>query len=242
MQFGPRVTPVVKGLLIANTAVFVLQQILFVSSLAGLERFFILFGLAPDLVMTRGFIWQPITYMFLHGGVWHLALNMLMLWMFGSELETAWGSRKFLNYYLICGVGAAVTTAIFDFHSRSIGASGAVFGLLLAFGMLFPRRVILLWMIFPIQARYLVWLCAGIEFLSVINMQAASDGIAHWAHLGGMLFGWIYLKRGLRLGDAWSRMKWKRRRSRFRVLDSDDDDRDHDRDHDRDNGRDKWVH
>ena len=122
-----------------------------------------------------------------------------------------------------------ITTAVFDFDSRSIGASGAIFGVLLAFGMLFPRRVILLWLIIPIQARHLVWIAAGIEFLSVVNLQqTGGDGIAHWAHLGGMLFGYLYLRRGGGLKGILAKIRWKIRRSRFRVLDNRDRGRDND--------------
>ncbi len=229
IQIGPRITPVVKALIIANVAVFFLQQIIQVSSRTGLGTFWLIFGLSPHLVLTKLWIWQPITYMFLHGSVFHILLNMLMLWMFGSELEKFWGSRKFLSYYVICGLGAAITTAVFDFDSRSIGASGAIFGVLLAFGMLFPRRVILLWLIIPIQARHLVWIAAGIEFLSVVNLQqTGGDGIAHWAHLGGMLFGYLYLRRGGGLTGIFAKIRWKIRRRRFRVLDNRDRGRDHD--------------
>ncbi len=226
IRFGPAMTPVVKALIIACSGVFVLQLLLFGNSPTGLSSFWGIFGLAPARVLGNLWIWQPITYMFLHGGVWHLLLNMFMLWMFGSDLEMRWGSRRFLNFYLICGLGAAVTTAIFDYHSRSIGASGAIFGVLLAYGMLFPRRVILLWMIFPIQARYFVWICAGIELWSVIQLQNATDGIAHWAHLGGMLVGFLYLRRAWKLRDILGQIRWKIRRSRFRVIDPPDDDPD----------------
>ena len=187
---GTELTSAVKYLLIANIAAFVCQ-ILF-------ERmgfpFTMWFALNPHLVINELHIWQLFSYMFLHGGVWHLFFNMLMLWIFGSELERSWGSKEFFIYYVVCGVGAGLLQMFFQ-DSQVVGASGAVLGLLMAFGMLFPDRVItfLFMLILPIQikAKYLVMIIVG---MSVLGGLIGGDGVAHFAHLGGMLVGFLYLK------------------------------------------------
>jgi membrane associated rhomboid family serine protease len=197
-SIGPgALTPAVKMLLIANTAVFVLQWIV-----SGLVDYL---GLTPALVIERLFLWQVVTYLFLHGGIIHLLFNMLALWMFGVDLERRWGQQAFLRYYFVCGVGAALCSvvagllfSVFGFGDRlyitpTVGASGAIYGLLLAYGLLFPERTIFLF-IFPVPARIYVIL-VGV----LILYQSAGDpmgGTAHFAHLGGMLFGYAYLTWG----------------------------------------------
>ena len=185
----------IKWLLIANTAVFLLQ---FLSARLGFGTAFMDFGLWPRAVLTFPAIWQLVTYLFLHAGVWHLLINMLMLWMFGSDLERDWGARRFLQYYFLCGVGAGICVVLSslilrDLDSRTIGASGAIFGVLLAFGVCYPDRVILFMFLFPIKAKYFVMIMAAIEFLYTV--QGSSSGVSHMAHLGGALFGYVYLKR-----------------------------------------------
>jgi membrane associated rhomboid family serine protease len=211
---GGRLTPGIKALIIANVSVFVLQVI---SSRFGDMQVDAIFGLTPRAVLSNFAIWQLFTYMFLHSTVWlsHLLLNMLMLWMFGTELERMWGRRAFLKYYFVCGIGAGIVTCLFFPDSRTIGASGAVFGVMLAYGFLFPNRQILFWFIFPMRAISFVILCTGIELFSLIGMQ---DGIAHFAHLGGMLFGYLYLKRVWRLREFWNEIRWRLRRRRFRIM------------------------
>ncbi|MCK4538229.1 MAG: rhomboid family intramembrane serine protease [Candidatus Krumholzibacteria bacterium] len=191
---------VVSIIIIANVLVFILQMLLFRTPF---QAFFALF---PRLVFERGFIWQIVTYMFLHGGMFHLFFNMLIIWMFGSTLEQIWGGRKFLQYYFICGLGAALFSFIFSFNVPVIGASGAGYGILLAYGILFPHNQIYVWGIFPVRARTLVIVLGGIEFLSGLS---GGDGIAHFAHLGGMAAGLIYLRTDHRSGrafDALSRL------------------------------------
>jgi membrane associated rhomboid family serine protease len=149
-------------------------------------------------------LWQPLTYMFLHGGIFHILFNMLALWMFGVELERMWGSRFFTKYYFVCGVGAALTTMILSFtpfgfadqlyYSLTIGASGAVYGILLAYALYFPNRPIYLYMVFPIPAKYFVMIIGGISLLS--SMGGSGSGIAHTTHLGGLIAGYLYLKSG----------------------------------------------
>ena len=215
---GGHITPGVRNLIIINVAVFVLQQL---AQHLGESRLETIFGLSPEAIFTQLSVWQLATYMFLHSTDWltHLLLNMLMLWMFGTEVERVWGTRAFVRYYLTCGIGAGLITCVTFPHSVTIGASGAVFGVMLAYAMLFPNRQILFWFIFPMRAISFVLLCAGIELYSLVQLQ---DGVAHIAHLGGMLVGWLYLKRAWRVGPFFSELRWRLRRRRFRVLDRDD--------------------
>ena len=138
--FGSMLTPMVKSLLIINVIVFLLEYIT-----GGTEMIYLL-GLVPRFVLRRFFIWQFFTYMFLHGGFWHLFLNMFILWMFGSEIERYWGSREFLKYYFITGVGAGFLSWLTAMNSPvpTIGASGAIYGILVAYGMMFPNRPVYL--------------------------------------------------------------------------------------------------
>lgn len=150
--------------------------------------------------------WQPLTYMFLHADMSHILFNMLAVWMFGATLENAWGSRRYLIYYLVCGVGAAIIQegvwSMMPFHPlqleflNTIGASGAVFGILFAFGWLFPDTpMFILFIPIPIRARTIVIIYAIMElFAGMGNMMGTHiDNVAHFAHLGGMLFGWLLL-------------------------------------------------
>ncbi len=182
--------PVVRTILAINVAAFMMHSLAAFTVGDG----FVLEHLALSPRIWSGEIWQLVTYMFLHStqGPWHILFNMLAVWMFGKELETTWGSREFLKYYLVCGIGAGLT---FLFFSRGvvIGASGAVFGILLAFGMTFPNQIILMGLLFPIKAKYMVLIYGIITFMSIA--RPSHDGIAHFAHLGGMVFGFLYLKK-----------------------------------------------
>jgi membrane associated rhomboid family serine protease len=232
-SFGPgRMTPAVKILIIANVVLFVLNMI--VGDVMTLRL-----GLSPQAVFQNFALWQPFTYMFLHstGGVGHILINMLALWMFGTELERTWGTRFFTKYYLITGVGAAMTSLLLSFfideiyYSVTVGASGAIYGLLLGYGMYFPHRPIYLYFIFPIPARIFVMIVGAIAFMSALG--GPGGGVAHSAHLGGLVVGYLYLKtlRVRPLDELKYRyLKWKmgRARSRFDVYSggrsSDDDD------------------
>jgi membrane associated rhomboid family serine protease len=194
--------PVTKALLIANGLVFLLQQLL------GDANFipFMLWPLADGGIDASGaapsFLpWQLLTYGFLHGSFMHVAFNMLALVMFGAPLEYTWGNKRFLTYYMVCVAGAGVCQLLVgawmvqqggDVYP-TIGASGGVFGLLLAYGMLFPnQRVMLLIPPIPMKARTLVIVYGAIElFLGASGFQ---PGVAHFAHLGGMLFGWLLIR------------------------------------------------
>jgi membrane associated rhomboid family serine protease len=230
-SFGPGpVTPAVKFLIFANVGVFLIQQVV--------RELPVWFGLRPIDVMVGLEIWQPLTYMFLHGGISHILFNMLSLWMFGVELERMWGTAFFTRYYLVCGVGAAVTTMLLSFlpgeigqqlyYSLTIGASGAIYGVLLAYAMYFPDRRILFYFLFPIPAKYFVMIIGAISLFSAIG--SSGDGVAHVTHLGGLLAGWLYLRgRRLRLSAEiqyqFARWRINRARRKFDVHPGGRDDR-----------------
>lgn len=188
--FGGMLTPMVKSLLIINAVVFLLEYI----TGAGRAMAYA-FGLVPWAILHRLALWQLVTYMFLHGGLGHLFFNMFALWMFGSEIERYWGSREFLKYYFITGIGAGILTWLSSINSivPTIGASGAIFGILVAYAMMFPNRPVYLYFMFPIKAKHLVILFGVLELAA--SWSHTSDGIGHLAHLGGMVFGYLYLKR-----------------------------------------------
>jgi len=215
--------PVVKNLLIINgimylaTWVFESRGINLVSIL-GLHFF----------TAKHFFIWQPITYMFMHGSFWHLFFNMFALWMFGAALENTWGQKKFFIYYMVCGIGAGLIqllviglgTSNMVINSVTVGASGSVFGLLLAFGMMYPNNLIYVYFLLPIKAKWFVMIYGAMElFYGVTGTQ---DGIAHFAHLGGMLFGVfliLYWNKGNRFFSI-KMPKFKRNRSRKYTISS----------------------
>ncbi len=216
------VTPMVKALLIANTAVFVVGAILGLFAQQAQNEFILTFALRPAAVLT-GRLWQPLTYLFLHADLWHLLINMLVLWMFGCDLERQWGKNKFLSYYLLCGIGAAfinVLVKMLGFGSAvipTVGASGAIYGLLAAWAVLWPDRQI--WLIpFPVQLpiRIYVAIMAAIAFYG--SLGSMGDNVSHVCHLGGMLVGYIYLRRGSFLYKFRNRVTdWQRDRQRKRF-------------------------
>ena len=242
MSFPP-FTPWVKRIVIACAAVYFLEVLLGALSPAIAGGLIDYFSLVPGLVIQKGMIWQLVTYSLLHAGIWHLLMNMLTLWMFGSQEEMDWGPRKFIEFYLFCVVGAALLTiAVAYMHigmtprTATLGASGGVYGVLVAFGMLYGDREIFLFPFpFSMRAKYLVWI---IVFLVVIStLQPSQGGVANFAHLGGLFFGFLYVKfmprRGLAFGASEkyfsfrnSYYRWKRRRAarKFQVYM-----RDHDR-------------
>lgn len=205
--------PVVKTLLLLNIVAFIIDMLfpmisggMPLSSILGLYYMF-----HPNF-----HLFQPVTYMFMHGGLMHLFFNMFALWMFGRIMEQVWGGQRFLFYYLFCGLGAAFVQEVGQFYGfinpyvTTIGASGAVYGILLAFGMTFPNeRLFIIPIPFPIKAKYFVMFYAAVEIFEGMNL---SDGVAHFAHLGGMLFGFIlilYWRKKMRRqqfggGNFWS--------------------------------------
>lgn len=192
--FGGPVTRTVKLLIAVNIGVFLLQVLEMVLQTRSLEVFF---GLRPRSVTHDLMVWQFVTYMFLHGGPFHLFWNMLTLFMFGNDLERQWGTRRFLRYYFITGVGAGLCSWLVAPESPAtiIGASGAIYGVLLAYGLLYPNRVIYLYFLMPVKIKYFVIFIGFLSFYSTIG-QSSGDGVAHIAHLGGMLVGLAMLKSG----------------------------------------------
>jgi membrane associated rhomboid family serine protease len=230
-SFGPvGITPAVKMLIITNVVVWVVNLIVPVMTLR--------LGLSPIAVFEHMALWQPVTYMFLHdtNGIGHLLFNMLSLWMIGTELERTWGTRFFTKYYFVTGIGAAATSLLLSpfvgeiYNSITVGASGAIYGLLLAYAMYFPNRPMLFMFIFPLPAKVFVMILGAIAFLFALS--SPGGGVAHVAHLGGLVVGYLYLKslRGRPLDELkyrWLRWRMNRARSKFDVYSggrsSDDD-------------------
>jgi membrane associated rhomboid family serine protease len=193
-SFGPGpISTALKGLIGANVAMFVITGVA-----PSLIEYL---GLVPAFVMHRFWVWQLATYMFLHGGIFHIVFNMLALWMFGAELERIWGTRYFLKFYLVTGIGAGALTVLFsllpfDFaqhiqRSIIIGASGSVYGLLLAYALYFPDRPIYMYFVFPIPAKVFVTIMGAIAFFSSLS---DAGGVANATHLGGLVVAYLFLK------------------------------------------------
>jgi membrane associated rhomboid family serine protease len=227
----PPFTRWVKRLIIICAAVYFLQVVLGAFAYQIKRGVEVYLGLVPALVLHYGFIWQLITYSFLHGSLSHLLVNMLTVWMFGSQEEQDWGSSKFLEFYFFCVVGAALVSIVLSYlplpgaspTTTTIGASGGIFGLLIAFGMLYGDREVFLFPFpFSIKAKYLVGII--IFVVIVATFQPSQSGVSNSAHLGGLLFGFLYIKfvpaRGLLFGASEryfsarnSYYRWKRRRA-----------------------------
>jgi membrane associated rhomboid family serine protease len=219
ISFGPGpLSQAMKALIGANVAIFVARELL--------SRFGVTFldsslGLSPREVVTQFKVWELGTYMFLHYDVMHILFNMLALWMFGTDLERVWGTRYFLKFYFLTGIGAAVLTVVVAllpgtiggqlYNTTVIGASGAIFGLLVAYALYFPERPILV-LLFPVQAKYAVMIFGAIAFFA-----GDAGGVANTTHLGGLVVGYLLLK-GARfhpLAEAkyWY-LRWKMNRVR----------------------------
>ncbi len=209
-----------------NVAVYIALTVDRTAVNADLGRLDYWLAMIPFKVWSEGQIWRLFTYMFLHGPLFHILFNMFVLWMFGSECENVMGRRRFLFYYLFTGVGAALCqlglAALMPAALAGtvmIGASGAVYGLLLAYALYFPNRWLLLFFVLPVRAKYLVLGFAALEFL--LAMTNFQDGIAHMAHLGGLLFGFLLLKHRTLKSDLrywYLRAKGAYYRRKFRVL------------------------
>lgn len=223
MQFGPGpITYAVRALIIASVAVFL-------PSFFAPEFVDNYFGLVPELVLTRGWVWQLATYAFVHADIVHLLFNMLIVWMFGVDLERRWGAAAFTKFYLVCAVGAGATVLLVSllpydgsramYLASTVGASGACYGLLMAWAVLFPTREMLLFFVFPVQARYAVMIFGALAFFS--GLSAGGGPVAHFAHLGGLVVGYLYLKgaKGLRysMQSAMTRFRFMRARRKFKV-------------------------
>ena len=190
-------TDAIKTLISVNFAIFILQSI---SSSEII--FFSNFGLVPKLVWSQLKIWQPFTYMFFHGDIWHVLINMFVLWMFGSELERVWGKKNFLRFYFITGIGSGLVTMFFGLQSTIpiVGASGAIYGVLLAYGVMFPNRTVYLYGIIPIKS---IWFVIGIGVIAFFSSFNNFTNISHLTHLFGMIIGYLYLKRPVHFRSLW---------------------------------------
>jgi membrane associated rhomboid family serine protease len=221
--FGPGpLTPAVRALLYANIAVFLVS--LFVPALiVGM------FGLTPEMVLLHLAFWQIVTYLFVHSPtqIMHIVLNMLFLWMFGVDLERRWGTRAFTKYYFVTGVGAGISVILVSllpfaatrsmFDVPTIGASGAIYGLLMAWGLLFPHRQILFMLIVPLPARVFVFVMGAIAFVSAVG--ASGGAVSNVAHLGGLVIGYFYLRgfTNIRLAFRYRLTQWRMERMRRRF-------------------------
>ncbi len=219
MGFGPPSTPdVIKYLMIANLGVYILQHVV-----PGFSDWFAVF---PRRVWELGYFWQPATYMWLHApnSPFHLIFNMFALWMFGSPVASYWGARRFLRYYLLCGIGAGILIATWpallhvmevqalQYYYPTLGASGAIFGVLLAYSLTWPDRTIML--LFPPIPMKAIWF---IPLLFFLEFFSGPSNVSHVGHLGGVLVGWILLQRmgiGGRFGIAQLRHRFRRWRMR----------------------------
>lgn len=217
-------TPMVKKLLIVNVAIWFFGVLIIQKFFLNAPYIFAWFGLVPEKIINDFWIWQPFTYLFVHSySIFHLLFNMLILWWMGADLEPRWGSRFFLTYYLVCGVGAGwfyvagvtlyyFVTGHFDLMMTPVvGASGAVFGLMLAFGLIFGERIVYFMMIFPMKAKYFVMLLGGIELVTLLN-SGENNQVANLSHLGGLVVGYLYLKFRTRLSGFWSGRKGGRKK------------------------------
>ncbi len=217
----PGFPPGIKWLLISNVAIFLVQLV----TPGILEPYF---ALIPRFVI-HGAVWQLASYMFLHGGVSHILWNMLSLWMFGSMLEQTWGTREFLKLYFFSGIGAGICIVLLSLvfggtGVPTIGASGAIFGVMLACAVTWPDQTVLFNFLFPIKLKYMVMIVGAIAFLGAWN---PSSGVSNIGHLGGMLFGYIYMKLPrMRLGgfdpirpvrDSYKAWKLARAKKKFQV-------------------------
>jgi len=220
------IPPGVKWLLISNIAVFLVY---FLAERTAFGEFMTTaFALTPSRVVGEFFIWQFVTYMFLHGGIGHILFNMLALWMFGSDIERTWGTERFLQFYFFCGIGAGLCVVVGNYALGNpaiptIGCSGAIYGILMACAVLFPDRLVLIAFLFPIKMKYFVAIFGAIAFIQ--TFKSSNSGVSDVAHLGGLIFGYLFLKmpvvRGFNLKNSWNDRyrQWKiqRAKKKFQV-------------------------
>ncbi|MEW6049977.1 MAG: rhomboid family intramembrane serine protease [Candidatus Zixiibacteriota bacterium] len=209
MSLGPgAISPFIKVMLLLNGGVFIAQYFL--------PQIPAYLGFTPALFLTEFYrtFYQPLTYMFVHGGLGHVFFNLLALWMFGTEIEFTWGTRAFARFYFLCGLaGAALTLAVFPHQQIPVvGASGAIFGVLVAYWLMFPNRYVYLYFLLPIKVK---WFVPGMLVLGVL---LGGEHVAHMAHLGGALCGLIYLKMDWRwnwLGRRLKDLRYRRKASKL---------------------------
>lgn len=205
IQMSVPLTKVVKILIILNVAIWIGAVLILQGMVLQSNAIFDVFALTPYRVINEFWVWQFVSYMFLHAnGVFHVLFNMLVLWWFGSELEQRWGAKFFLTYYFVCGVGAGliylvgtvsyylITGKVLSMAAPLVGASGATYGLLVAYGMLFGERMIYFMMLFPMKAMYFTMIIGLVELVTLLDSGMGSQ-VANLAHLGGLAVGYIYL-------------------------------------------------
>ena len=227
-------TSVVKSVIVINACVWFFLVVVLQGLFLDKNYIFYFLGLTPGKIYSQFWLWQIFTYLFVHApGFFHILFNMFALWMFGSELERLWGPRFFLAYYICCGVGAgliyllslSVGLVFFNVNpialaTPMIGASGAIFGVLFAYGLIFSERIVYFMMIFPIKARHFTLLIGLIEFVSLINSGVGSS-ISHLAHLSGFLSGFLFLQIWKVIQNFRVR-QWKREPVHLKILRNDD--------------------
>ncbi len=201
-----RFRSVTQFLLVANCAVFIVQLLFRFANSGWFDETFSLSGAG----LRHGFVWQPVTYMFLHGGVLHILINMLVLWFIGREVEFFIGAKHYMRLYFLGGIAGAALWLAFNWHEGAVlGASAAILGCVIAFATLFPEREItfLLWFIIPIsiKAKYLAWICVALDVVPLLEHEPGN--VAHLAHLGGALLGYVYVKQ-LGYGPPPFWMRW----------------------------------
>jgi len=218
---GGGLTPAVKNIVFANAIIFLIKYL-------NVNLYYYLtanFALHAYDVIYQFKIWQLVTYMFLHGDFWHVFFNMFIFWMFGAELENKWGSKEFLKYYFICGIGAGLVNILLTSkdpgYIGTVGASGAIYGIMMAYALYYPDNLVYVYFLIPIKVKYMVGFLALISFFSTMNAQ--SDGIAHAAHLGGLIVGYVYLKFGRLRYDLKRLFKSSPKKSRFTYRQGGDD-------------------
>lgn len=206
-SFGYGLTPWVKRILIANVALFLITL-----AFPVIREWL---TLRPELTFIRP--WTLITYMFVHGDFLHLFFNLLILFFFGPPLEGMWGGKGFVRFYIVAGLGGALFSYIFAYQLGVLGASAAIYGVMLAFAMNWPDMTIHIWGILPVKAKWLVGFLAAVSIASIIGGAGSADGIAHFAHLGGFAAAFVYLKVDYRLTDRVARLKKFVARRRLQV-------------------------
>jgi membrane associated rhomboid family serine protease len=229
LNFFGGISPTVMYLIIANFVFFLFTMFAYDLIVGAL-------ALIPRDVFPGVQLWRPVTYMFLHHDFAHIFLNMLMLWWFGSPLEQIWGQKKFLKYYFITGIGAGlVCVPFYPPDAVIVGASGALFGILIAFALIYPNARVYLWFVLPIKVKYLVIAFAVIELTATMSYMGGETAsrVASIAHLSGMVIGYFYLRGFMDIRAFLKRNKMKKARKAYRVLRDDDNDRD---------GGGPWLH
>lgn len=222
--YWPPLTPLIKKIIIICSVAFLLQYL--ASSVLNFP-FAAFFALTPSLFVEKLFLWQIVTYMFMHGGIFHLLVNMLMLWMFGGEIERIWGTRKFITFYLLSGIFAGLVSIVsyYNLNPPIVGASGALYALLIAYAFIYPDRQLLFFGIFPMKTKVFIFLICLITFWVAVAENRGNE--ATFAHLGGILFGLIYMKLGQwryitkKYSEIKRESQKEKLKSRFKVISND---------------------